>query len=354
MEQSDWLSYEIDSDFLTPADAWQVSLGIPVDVGPLDSLKLWQPVTVSLDGTTALTGRIDRISCNTRKGERTLTLSGRDLAGILCDCTAPIVTTRELSMTDLINQIVKPLGISKIEVLAKDLREKADIEPGMKAWDAVQLACEQNGCHAWFTPDGTLVIGGPDYSAKPVGALIVDPDYDISNVLGLQVEYGIEDWFSEITVLSQTHGTKKRKSSHDIKSKAPGAGGVLVDGGAYRPLIVIDGDCDTSAFADKKAKKLASDAVLSTLTITAEVRGHKVLYRNGDGPLWEPGQRVRVVSRPDALDGTYFLMGRTFVCDVGNGQRTRLRLKPDGVWLPDAPKKKAKGGKSGGGSGRIV
>jgi prophage tail gpP-like protein len=61
---------------------------------------------------------------------------------------------------------------------------------------------------------------------------------------------------------------------------------------------------------------------------------------------------VRVVSDPDALDGIYFLMGRTFVGNDG-GQTTRLRLKPDGVWLPDAPKKKKKG-KGSSGPGRIV
>jgi prophage tail gpP-like protein len=179
----------------------------------------------------------------------------------------------------------------------------------------------------------------------------MDPEQDTSNVISLQVEHGIEDWFSEITVLSQTHGTKKRKSAHDIKAKGAAAG-VLVDGGAFRPMIVVDGDCDTPAFADKKAKKLASDAVLSCLTITAEVRGHKAFTSGGSGPLWEPGQRVRVVSKPDALDDTYFLMGRTFVGDDG-GQRTRLRLKPDGVWLPDAPKRQKKG-KGSSGPGRIV
>jgi prophage tail gpP-like protein len=349
-EHADWTSYEIESDFLTPADAWRVSLGIPA--GKTPDIKLWQPASVSMDGTTVLEGRIDRITRSTRKGERVLTLSGRDLAGILCDCTAPIVTARELSMPDLINLIVKPLGISKVEILAKDLREKADIEPGMKAWDALQRACELNGCHAWFAPDGTLIVGGPDYSAAPVGELLMDPESDTSNVISLQAEHAIEDWFSEITVLSQTHGTKKRKSAHDIKAKSASGGGVLVDSGAFRPLIVIDGDCDTPAFADKKAKKLASDAVLSALTITAEVRGHKAFTSGGSGPLWEPGQRVRVVSKPDALDDTYFLMGRAFLCDE-SGQRTRLTLKPDGVWLPDAPKKKAKGGKGSGG-GRIV
>ncbi len=63
-----------------------------------------------------------------------------------------------------------------------------------------------------------------------------------------------------------------------------------------------------------------------------------------DGLHWTPGQRVRVLSPADRIDGVYFLMGRTLRGSLGGGQTTTLVLKEDGVWTPDAGvRRKGKG-----------
>ena len=341
-EHQDWDDYSIDSDLLTPADAWSFSLRVPARELP-EEVKPWAEVTISLDSDIVLTGRIDSISRSTRKGERSLELQGRDLAAVLVDCSAPVFVTRETDLDGIIAKIVRPLGISKIDVRAQGAREKITVEPGMSAWDALERVCEQNGCWAWFEADGTLVVGGPDYSAEPVGDLLLTLDRTRTNILSLEVQEDVTDTYSEVTVLGQTHGTEgadgRNALRHIVRNDALA--------GVNRPLIVVDSECDTAELAARRARKTIADAALEALTITVEVRGH----RTSEGLLWTPGQRVRLVSEPDGLDGVYYLMRRTLRGGRDSGQRTTLVLKADGVWLPDLAKGKPKAA-SGGGKGR--
>ncbi|HBD3433324.1 TPA: phage tail protein, partial [Escherichia coli] len=99
----------------------------------------------------------------------------------------------------------------------------------------------------------------------------------------------------------------------------------------YRPQIITQGDTSNLEQVNWRAKKMMSDARLSGLDIVALVAGH----RTADGVLWQPGQRVRIVSELHGIDAIFFLMGREF-SGGRNGQTTRLRFKEDGVWIPDA------------------
>lgn len=348
-EHSRWTRYEIDADMFIPADDWHMTLAIPVKA-PETPLSLWQKAVVRIGADTVLTGRIDRIRRRTAKGERTLTITGRDMAGVLCDCSAPIFTAQNVTLQTVVATIAKAFGIARVNVTADGLREKVNIEPGMSAWDAIALACELNGCHAWFEPDGTLTVGGPDYTAPPVGTLILDPASDKTNVLALDVDQNIHGYFSQVTVLAQGHGTAKTRGLHDVKEAETDA--LLMEKGIYRPKIIVDGDAESAAYAAKLARKHIADGKFSALAIRAEVRGHRVFDDTGTGPVWTPGQRVRVVSVPDGIDAVFFLAGRTLTGSGEDAQKTSLTLKPDSVWLPDVGKRKK--GKKNEGDGRII
>ena len=186
-----WTNYDIVSDLLTPADDFSVTLGRPVDAKP-DAVRAGDKVEVRVGGDTVLSGRIDRVQTVTEKGGKTLTIQGRDDAGVLLDC----------------------------------------------------------------------------------------------------------------------------------------------------PLIVTEPDIDSQAQAQRKAKKRLADSRLEGLTMTATVQGH----RTDDGTLWQPGQRINVLSEPDGIDAVYFLMARTFTGGRGQPTETVLTLKEDGAWVLDAdpPKKSGK------------
>ncbi|EJX9804150.1 phage tail protein, partial [Salmonella enterica] len=161
--------YRIDSDFLKGADAWQLQLGLPDRVFPVDAVR-GAPVKVKVRDEVILTGRIDSVRRDVSRKGLVLQLSGRDLAAILVDCAAPIFSARQLTLDEGIAAIVRPLGITRIRIQAQGMtrHDSIHLEPGERAWDALIKLASGRGLWPWMDPDGTLVIGGPDYTAPPV------------------------------------------------------------------------------------------------------------------------------------------------------------------------------------------
>ncbi|WP_241723515.1 phage baseplate assembly protein [Raoultella sp. HC6] len=368
---SDWSGYGIDSDFLIPADAWSMRLGLPAGIFP-EGVARGVPVQVRVGPDVVMTGRIDRVSRTVSRDQVSLSVNGRDGAAILVDCASPLLTSRQASLEEVIAQVVRPLGIKNIELHAESSirNDKITTEPGERAWDILLRACAGRGLWPWFRPDGTLVIGGPDYTAAPVATLVMRRSGKGNNLLSLTDESSMERSFSRLTVLAQghAHSTNKKKSlvidvsSTDSMTVTEGVDTTdteletgLPETGQhgltftvedptvayYRPQVVVMHDADDLEQVRYRARKMMADARLEGYSLIARVQGH----RTSDGVLWEPGQRIHVISEPHGIDAVYFLMGREFTGGRPGGAVTTLRLKEDGVWIPDAFPKKKKGRK---------
>ncbi|HBV4450830.1 TPA: phage tail protein [Klebsiella pneumoniae] len=319
-----------------------------------------------------MTGRIDRVTRTVSRDQVSLSVNGRDGAAILVDCASPLLTSRQASLEEVIAQVVRPLGIKNIELHAESSirNDKITTEPGERAWDILLRACAGRGLWPWFRPDGTLVIGGPDYTAAPVATLVMRRSGKGNNLLSLTDESSMERSFSRLTVLAQghAHSTNKKKSlvidvsSTDSMTVTEGVDTTdteletgLPETGQhgltftvedptvayYRPQVVVMHDADDLEQVRYRARKMMADARLEGYSLIARVQGH----RTSDGVLWEPGQRIHVISEPHGIDAVYFLMGREFTGGRPGGAVTTLRLKEDGVWIPDAFPKKKKGRK---------
>lgn len=326
---SNWTAYSIDSDLLTPADAWEVRLSKPNGKMPADVNK-GAGVEVKVGSETVLVGYVDEVRRRTAKTEKSLAISGRDYAAILRDCSAPIFTAKQVTLEEVVANIVKPLGIRKIRIdTSQSIPEwdKITVDPGDTAWDALVHAAEGEGLWPWFDPDGTLVVGGPDYNAAPVASLILREDGKGNNVEWFDEEESIAERYSDVTVLGQAHGTHAGtgKNALKITVKDPSVS-------VYRPKVHIDHDAPNLAAVEARARKIISDSALHAHTLRASVRGH----RTSDGVLWKPGQRVHVLWEEYGVDAVYFLMGRRFTGGRPAGARTTLTLKEDGVWILDA------------------
>jgi prophage tail gpP-like protein len=325
----DWTSYDIDSDLLTPADAWRVELTNPNGKLPSEVIT-GAPIEVRLDNDIILSGRLGEIDEDVSKGRDNLMLSGRDNASILVDCAAPIFVAKQVTLQQVMANVVNPFGITKIRVdaAATYTSEKINVEPGDTAWHVLQNVAEANGLWPWFDPDGTLVVGGPDYTTPPVASLVMRLDGRGNNVESLRHIRSMEERYSQVTVLGQTHGTSSQDGRNAIKATATDSSVSF-----FRPQIVVDHECDSAATALSRARKLLMDSRLKSMTLTARVRGH----RTSDGVLWKPGQRVHVMSEKHDIDAIFFLMGRRFSKGRGGmGTVTILTLKEDGIWTLDA------------------
>lgn len=320
-----WHRYEIDSNLLLAADAWSVSLSahevtVPATVRP------GAAVQVRVGGETVLDGLIDDVEHEVGRSTHRLALSGRDGAGVLVDCSAPILTQQQMTLQQIMDKVVKPLGVKRWRVDAgRELtRDRVSTEPGDTAWDMLQRAAEANGLWPWFEPDGTLVVGGPDYSTEPVGTLTLRRDGRGNNVLSLAELRSLAERYSQVTVLGQSSAIGQRDGRHNVKA-------VLTDDGVTgtRPRVVTDHEATNEEIAKARGSKLISDGRLRGYELRATVVGH----RAPNGALWSAGQRVRVVSEPHGLDGVYFLIARRIACDRNRGPTTELTLKEDGVWV---------------------
>lgn len=332
----DWSTYEIDSDFLTPADAWHVSLGLNEGKMPPDVVT-GAPVEVRVDGETVLTGRIDEINHPVSKTGHTFSMSGRDKAADLVDCSAPIFGKELVSMSEIIAAFTRPFGITKQRIDAEStrIRARVRVEPGDMAWDALARAAEANGLWPWFEPDGTLVVGGPDYSTPVVATLILRRDGKGNNVISLTKHESMHGRFSKVTVLGQRPGSALEQGKPDLSGAAEDDG----MSSWSRPKIVMDHECDSGAVCEDRARKLIADSRLNGLTLTAVVQGHRIVApgQEADGQLWKPGQRIRVTSEPHGIkEQVFFLMGRKFTRGRSDGTRTTLTLKEDGMWIVNA------------------
>ncbi|MCW3479743.1 phage tail protein [Neisseriaceae bacterium JH1-16] len=344
---STWSHYDIDSDLMIPADAWQVDLGLPQGVFP-PAVEPGAPVVVRIGRDTVMTGRVDEIAHGIGKNKHTLSISGRDGAAVLVDCSAAIFTAKQATLAEIIANVVKPLGITKVRIDATKTgtAEKVNVEPGDTAWDTLVHAAEANGLWPWFEPDGTLVVGGPDYSRPPVASLVLKRSGKGNNVIELTHTRSIAERYSEFTVLGQSHGTGSNAGKNALKSTVRDETVKL-----YRPKIVVDHDAENAEAARARGRKLISDSRLKGMTLTALVKGH----RTSGGELWSPGQRLHLVSEPHGIDAVFFLMARKFQGGRGQGTTTRLTLKEDQVWVLDAHphKRKHRRGRNGSGSGGV-
>lgn len=321
-KQTAWDSYDIDSDLLIPADAFQFSLSAK-QLNLPDYVATHQPVSVTIDGDRVLSGQIDDIDESVAKNGQSLSITGRDKAGQLLDCSARIFEAQSLSLVEIIRKVIYPFGL-KPQVLAdkSDVQEKVTIEPGESPWDALAKVCEANGLWQWFSPEGVLTIGDPNPQTPTVADLVINRDGQGNNALSIRRLRSGQSLYSEIMVWSQSNGTDIAAGQTQIKGSA-------FNRGVYNRFKLVGGsDCDNVAMANAKARKQMVDSVLNSHTITVTVQGH----RTPSGALWTPSQRVKLVCDYLKLDGTFFIMGRRFKCDRMTGQTTELRLKDDGIW----------------------
>lgn len=338
-EHKDWLSYDIDSDFLIPADGFSFETNVSQDQGVLADYSSLQ-CEVLINNQLIMTGIIGHQNEMVDKSNHSITFNGRDLAGLLVDCSVKQINVKGMNVLAAAQKIAEPWKQIKKVILKAEknpVLDKVDIEPGETAWQALSKIAYKAGLHVWLEPDGTLVIGGADYSSPPVATLCHSKYDNRRNIQSIQIEYNTENRYSEVTFLGQSHTRFADSSKHDLKWVYKDETMTL-----YKPKTVVIGDAENLEQLKVQAKKMLSDWRLEGFSLTITVADHKTQ----DGVLWQPGQRVHVIDEDQQIDAIFFLMGRRFFLNRNGGTLTELRLKEDGIWTPDAYVKKSAAARS--------
>ncbi|PTQ68137.1 phage baseplate assembly protein [Pseudomonas sp. GV071] len=322
-----WDSWSVESDLRTPADGFELALHTQDTARLSQVLVEGAPCTLSLGADRVLSGQIDELIHEVSRSGVTIKVTGRDRAAALVDSSVPSVYLRNASLAEIVQQLVKPFGITQIEIraAAEKPNRLIQFERTQNAWQALTKVVEAYAAWPWMEPDGRLVIGGPDYNAAPVHTLVMRLDGKGNNVSSLSVRRSFPSRYSKITVLAQ-HGQydtddlnpeRGQLSATVQDTTVPGNRACVVQIAAEKPEEV-----------SAAALELMSVSKLESLEIQAVVQGH----RNAAGSVWAPGQRVIVRSEPHGLDGTFFLMSRKLSLARTGGATTLLRLRADKTW----------------------
>ncbi len=355
-----WERYRIDSSLLTPADAWELSLWAtraagkdtvqPTRLLP-EYVKAGADVKLLMGGELVLTGRIDSIEEPLDKTQHGVQITGRDFGAALIDCSVPLLSMQNATLASIIIRAVLPFGITKVKEKAKPKapRQTVHTEPGQTVWDWLVAACEANQVWPWFAPDGTLVIGAPDYDTEPVANLVLRMEDGSGSARGnnmkrLHRHTSIHDRYTHFTVLAQAAGTGE--DGHSVSATVKDDDLLADFPTLYRPKVVLDGNAENTALATSRANKLLADSMMASERLHVTVAGHRI-RKEGQAPsqkgvLWEAGMRVHVLSEPHGVDDIYFVIKRTIEGGRESGTETHLELIADGSWLLNLAKVKGK------------
>lgn len=328
LTHTDWLSYDIDSDLLTPADAWTMQLGGGLALP--ESVQPGADAVIRIGSEKVMVGVVDEVTEQADKRSHSVRLSGRDLAGQLLDCSAPVFNELHVSLERILTAICKPFGIAPAQIKADktQTRRKVSTTPGQTAWEVIQNAAEANGLWPWFDPSGVLILGRPDVVTPVVDTLVLSRTQpERNNVISASYTRSLHEVYSEVRVLGQAAGGEGERAMRGIWGKATADKPVRA-----RLKISTDYEAENSRIAEARAKKELADGLLKSRCIVCTVRGH----RTAGGALWAPGQRVALDLDALGVSGVWLLMSRKFRGGRDSGTLTDLTLYPDGLWQIDA------------------
>ncbi|MCO6516120.1 MAG: phage tail protein, partial [Snodgrassella sp.] len=106
-EHKDWLSYDIDSDFLIPADAFSFETNVSRNQGVLADYSSLQ-CEVLINNQLVMTGIIGHQNEMVDKNNHSISFNGRDLAGLLVDCSVKQINVKGMNVLAAAQKIVEP------------------------------------------------------------------------------------------------------------------------------------------------------------------------------------------------------------------------------------------------------
>ncbi|OPY07259.1 MAG: Phage late control gene D protein (GPD) [Syntrophaceae bacterium PtaB.Bin095] len=327
-----FLSYSIDADLYTPADAFRMELSAPetrVTAGM--RCEVW------VNDQRELTGIIDRVTRRVTKSGRTLSVEGRDLMGLLVDsCCESFQSVKNKSLKELaalllptipyINRkaVVYQKSVSGKSETTTDLLDEpqkiTQIEPGMTVFDVLKSAAVSRGLLFYSLPDGTLVFGRPKAKGETSFTLQQLRTGTGNNIIESELVEDISRQYSKVTVLGQQQGRDDLDTAK-IKTKATKTDS---DFPFYKPFVQRNNNDGTSPAL--LARLLMEKGRREGWQYSATVARH-----SQDGKNWTINELARVKDEVQALDGVYLIYGRTFELDKNLGPVTRLKLSKVGL-----------------------
>jgi len=332
-ELTGWDAWDVDSDMLTPANAWR--LGAPNPGG----LQAWavdpgDRVRLVLDGHLEMVGRVDDVVTRTGPRGSRIEVTGRDEMCHLVDTSATPGTLTQMTLATMAQRLGAAWSMQwQVEHgLTLKCHKRVKVEPGETPMEVLQRLARKEHLLIWAMADGVGYIGRPDYKQAPTHRIrlhLPGGRARTNNVTASTVTRTWRQRYKTITVAgtSASDATAWGRTTHRRA--------VVTDSGVTvaRPIIITAGDVRSVSQAAARATLALQSQVMDATTAEYTVPGHygTPYAPHGTPAIWEPGQLVDVVDEPAALAQVMILTHRRLSLSA-QGPSTTLTLHPMG-WL---------------------
>jgi prophage tail gpP-like protein len=336
-----WLSFSIVRSLEAPSGSFNLTVsdrwpgqGEPWPIQEGDECQL------NLGGEALIVGYVDSVKYALSGQERSLTVSGRDKAGDLIDCSYVEKPDqwKGAKVSEIAADLAKPFGV-KVTMEGEDGKvENFKVEPGEKAFDALKRLLKLKGLFAWPDGQGGVTIGSRQFESMKVTLLQ-------THCISIDASREAQDRFSDYIVKGQRPTVKaggdtaQGKAASQVKDEAKDP-----DVKRYRPLMVVS----DGAGAEAKERALWEAAVRAgkATKVEAVIQGYRPFP---DRPIWALGKTLVLKAPAIGLEAELVISQVKFDLADNSGHTTTLSLTRTDAFLPEPVKQgQAKGGAGGG------
>lgn len=341
-----WSDFSLDSDFLTPADAWSFSFGSDAEWDRVKDVVLPDArVTVTLDGATQCTGWIDSVTASGESSTQ-ITVNGRDILKPLVDSNVhPDTAIKSVTVTQLVEAVVDQIYNDNTPVIFSDNEANRKLLTGKSvsgksknashqklveycrpqanegAFDFLSRNLRRFGLWLWGTADGNIVVSSPCYS-QPAS-------YVISRLRG--------DKTVQVKSASYTRDKTSVPSRVFVRGKAGGkefakgqCKGAYVETGLrlYKPMYVVHDNAQSDAECEAFARQEMSEKLRNSEVYECTLAGVS-------DPITGAVYAVDTIAKvQDEVLGVFqdmWVASRTFKRSSAGATTTTLKLLPKGA-----------------------
>ncbi|RHW17208.1 hypothetical protein D1610_11710 [Sphingomonas gilva] len=292
---------------------------------------------VRVGGETLITGWIDRLSPAFDARDHRITISGRDKACDLVDCSAIAKpgSWSNIALEALAAELARPFGVSvrATAPTGAPIRRFA-LQQGETVQAAIERLARYRGLLAVSAADGTVELITPAIAGAPVARLAEGDNIKVG-----AADHDVSERFSEYLAKGQASGDDfangRTVASPSATATDPGVR-------RHRPLIVIGEDQSDAAGLQQRARWEATSRAGRAQPATVTVQG----WRRPDGRLWAPNAIVDLQSPSLFMRGA-MLIERVDLTKGDAGTEAVLALVPPAAWSQLAVPEEARASRVG-------
>lgn len=295
------------------------SLGDRVQLFPGDSVE------IAVNGTTVISGYVDRLSTSFTAGSHSVVVSGCECSGDIADCCidSPLEWENK-KMDEIIRIVCAGFGLSFSNRMNVDVGKpfkKFSVDPGTKAIDTIAKLCRERGILCCSNGLGKVYLLKPD--SCPRGPALRQGE----NLMAASMDFSLVDRFSSYKV----YGSGK------VKKRVVGTSSDS-DVERNRPLVVVDSNAVEKDKVQARADWECRIRKAKSMAFRATVHGWE-----HEGGLWAPGVicsfEAPEIFVEEPLD---LLVSSVDYSWGGEGETTELTLVQPEVFDPQPESKKVK------------